>query len=82
MKMFSEVLGNMVSDPSWNGKLKNVKIEYLNLDQWTAQKSRFIAKTTAGVEYAVASKRKSNHRGKMGMYWNMIRKQIQLSLSG
>lgn len=41
MKMFSEVLGNMVSDPSWNGKLKNVKIEYLNLDQWTAQKSSF-----------------------------------------
>ena len=57
MKMFSEVLGNMVSDPSWNGKLKNVKIEYLNLDQWTAQESRFIAKTTAGVEYAVALKR-------------------------
>lgn len=59
MKMFSEVLGNMISDPSWGGKLKNAGIEYLNLDQWTAQKSRFIAKTTEGTEYAVALKRHS-----------------------
>lgn len=57
MKMFSEVLGNMITDPAWEGKLKNAAIEYLNLDQWTAQKSRFIAKTADGVEYAVALKR-------------------------
>lgn len=57
--MFSEVLGNMISDPAWNGKLKNAKIEYLDLDQWTAQKSRFIARTSEGAEYAVALKRHS-----------------------
>lgn len=55
--MFSEVLGNRITDSSWSGKLKNAAIEYLNLDQWTAQKSRFIAQTTAGTEYAVALKR-------------------------
>lgn len=59
MRMFSEVLGNMISDPAWNGKLKNAKIEYLDLDQWTAQKSRFIAKSNEGTEYAVALKRHS-----------------------
>lgn len=59
MKMFSEVLGNMDSDPSWNGKLKDMQIEYLDLDQWTAQKSRFIAKSDSGSEYGVALKRHS-----------------------
>ena len=44
MKIFSEVIGNMTTDPQWAEKLKNTKIEYLELDQWTAQKSRFIAK--------------------------------------
>lgn len=59
MKIFSEVIGNMTSDQHWAEKLKNTKIEYLDLDQWTAQKSRFIAKSTDGEEYAVALKRHS-----------------------
>lgn len=59
MKMYSEVLGNMLTDQDWAGKLKNTAIEYLNLDQWTAQKSRFIAKSDKGTEYAVALKRHS-----------------------
>lgn len=54
MKIFSEVIGNMTTDPQWAEKLKNTKIEYLELDQWTAQKSRFIAKGSDGQEYAVA----------------------------
>lgn len=57
MKMFSEVLGNMISDPSWEEKLKDAQVEYLDLDQWTAQKSRFIVKSSDGTEYAVALKR-------------------------
>ena len=70
MKIFSEVIGNMTTDPQWAEKLKNTKIEYLELDQWTAQKSRFIAKGSDGQEYAVALKR---HRSKMGIYSNMTR---------
>ena len=50
MKIFSEVIGNMTTDPQWAEKLKNTKIEYLELDQWTAQKSRFIAKGSDGQE--------------------------------
>ncbi len=33
MKIFSEVIGNMTTDPQWAEKLKNTKIEYLELDQ-------------------------------------------------
>lgn len=59
MKIFSEVIGNLASDPEWTEKLKHANIEYLDLDQWTAQKSRFIAKGKEGAEYAVALKRHS-----------------------
>ncbi|WP_059026446.1 urease accessory protein UreE [Gabonibacter massiliensis] len=58
MQIFSEVIGNMISDPTWAEKLKNSAITYLDLDQWTAQKSRFIAKSDHA-EYAVALKRHS-----------------------
>lgn len=59
MKMYTEVLGNMLNDSTWAEKLKNATHEYLNLDQWTAQKSRFIAKSNEGTEYGVALKRHS-----------------------
>ena len=59
MKIFSEVIGNLASDPEWTEKLKYANIEYLDLDQWTAKKSRFIAKGKEGAEYAVALKRHS-----------------------
>lgn len=59
MKIFSEVIGNKNTDPEWAAKLENIRIEYLDLDQWTAQKSRFIAKSSAGEEYAVALKRQT-----------------------
>lgn len=55
--MYTEVVGNMTSDPAWKEKLEHAEIEYLDLDQWTAQKSRFIAKSDRGNEYAVALKR-------------------------
>ncbi len=59
MKIFSEIIGNNITDPQWNEKLKNSRIEYLDLDQWTAQKSRFIIRKENGEEYAVALKRHS-----------------------
>lgn len=59
MKMYTEVLGNMLTDPVWTGKLEKAAIEYLELDQWTAQKSRFIVKSNKGTNYGVALKRHS-----------------------
>ena len=57
MKVYSEILGNMLQNPEWEEKLKNVEIDYVPLDQWTAQKSRFLAKGASGQEYPVALKR-------------------------
>lgn len=57
MTVYSEILGNALTDHEWEHKLKDVKIDYIPLDQWTAQKSRFLAKGLSGKEYPVALKR-------------------------
>lgn len=58
-KVYSEILGNQFATPEWEEKLKETDIEYIYLDQWTAQKSRFLAKGDKGNEYAIALKRHS-----------------------
>lgn len=57
MKVYSEVLGNVNADPSWKAKLEDIDVDYIMLDQWTAQKSRFLGKGLSGEEYPVALKR-------------------------
>src|SRR5574344_1449309 len=53
MEIFNEILGN-IHQPEWRDKLKNATVEYIDLDQWIAQKSRFVARSDSGNEYAVA----------------------------
>ncbi len=57
MKMYTEIIGNMITDPVWADKLSDATIDYLDLDQWTAQKSRFIARNNEGTPYGIALKR-------------------------
>lgn len=57
MEIYTEILGNMFTSSEWREKLKEVDVEYVTLDQWTAQKSRFVAKGDKGNEYAIALKR-------------------------
>lgn len=57
--VYTEILGNFLTEPAWEEKLKEADIEYIYLDQWTAQKSRFLAKGDKGNEYAIALKRHS-----------------------
>lgn len=59
MKIFTEIIGNMNRQPEWKEKLRDVEIENIYLDQWTAQKSRFLAKNEKGEEYPIALKRHS-----------------------
>lgn len=59
MKIFTEIIGNLFFDPEWKDRLKDVSVEWVDLDQWTAQKSRFLVKSDQGNEYAVALKRHS-----------------------
>lgn len=58
MKIYTEIIGNL-SDPDWMEITHDADIEYVDLDQWTAQKSRFVVTGDGGNEYAVALKRHS-----------------------
>lgn len=60
MKIFSEVIGNIHGDEQLAKKIAGADVEYLDLDQWTAQKSRFIVTGDKGTQCAVALKR--NHQ--------------------
>lgn len=57
MEIYSEILGNIYHDSDWKNKLHENNVEYLELDQWTAQKSRFLVKDSKGKEYPIALKR-------------------------
>lgn len=56
MEICTEILGNL-HDPEWQGR--ELDIEYIPLDQWTAQKSRFLAKSERGNEFPIALKRQT-----------------------
>jgi urease accessory protein len=47
------VLGNL-HDPEWATRVGSATPDWLDLDQWNAQKSRLRARTRAGVEVALA----------------------------
>lgn len=57
MTVYSEILGNIHRDPEWAARLEGLDTDYVILDQWTAQKSRFLGKGLKGEEYPVALKR-------------------------
>lgn len=59
MTVYDKILGNMIRSEEWAAKLENFDIDYIFLDQWTAQKSRFLAKGVSGTEYPVALARHS-----------------------
>lgn len=58
MDVITEIIGN-VHQPEWAERLDDCHVETVFLDQWTAQKSRFLAKGDHGTEYPVALKRGS-----------------------
>lgn len=58
MGIFTEIIGN-IHQPEWHEKLHGCHIESIYLDQWTAQKSRFLAKSDHDNEYPIALVRKS-----------------------
>ena len=56
MVVIEEIIGNSRS-PEWKKRLENMEVDVVRLDQWTAQKSRFLARSEHGEEYPVALKR-------------------------
>lgn len=59
MKIYTEVIGNVNTSPEWKERLENADVDYIILDQWTAQKSRFLGKGASGAEYPIALARQS-----------------------
>ena len=58
MKIYSAIVGNLHA-PEWAERAAEADIETVELDQWTAQKSRFLGKGDQGNEYPVALKRQT-----------------------
>ena len=58
MEVYTEIIGN-VHAPEWKERLDGAHIETVYLDQWTAQKSRFLVKSDHGNEFPIALKRGS-----------------------
>ena len=56
MDVITEIIGN-VHQPEWAERLDDCHVETVFLDQWTAQKSRFLVTSDHGNEYPIALKR-------------------------
>lgn len=56
MEVYTKILGNSHS-AEWTPRLKDAKIDYIELDQWNAQKSRLLAVGGSGKTYAMAFER-------------------------
>lgn len=56
MKIHTEILGNR-RDAAWAERLRDAVVDCVELDQWTAQKRRFVARTERGEACAVALQR-------------------------
>lgn len=59
MKIYSTILGNINTSEEWKNKIDGVETDFIFLDQWTAQKSRFLGKGVSGKEYPIALARHS-----------------------
>ena len=59
MKIYNTIIGNMNTSEEWKEKLSSADIDFVFLDQWTAQKSRFLGKGVSGAEYPIALARHS-----------------------
>lgn len=58
MNIYTEIIGNL-HEPRWKQIADSSSVERVHLDQWTAQKSRFVAKSDRSNDVAVALKRHS-----------------------
>ncbi len=58
MEIFTAILGNLHREP-WKSRAEGAETEYIDLDQWTAPKSRFTARGDRGGDYAVALARRT-----------------------
>lgn len=85
MEVYTEILGN-THTPEWHEKIfhHDIDVENVFLDQWTAQKSRFLGKGDKDNEYPIALKRHSQIADGDIIYYNPDEKKavvLRLALS-
>ncbi|MCB9017401.1 MAG: urease accessory protein UreE [Paludibacteraceae bacterium] len=84
MEILTKTLGNIYFDSEWKEKMVGIDVEYLLLDQWTAQKSRFLLKSDKGKEYALSLDRHAQLNNGDVIYFSPEEKRalvIKLDLS-
>jgi urease accessory protein len=59
MIIVEAVLGN-IEEPGWKARLDGAQLDFLDLDQWKAQKSRLRCKSEGGLELAVSLERNTH----------------------
>lgn len=74
MIIVEAILGH-VDEPSWKNHLRDASLDYLNLDQWQAQKNRLRKHSEKGVELALSLQRNSQLRSGDILAWNPITRQ-------
>ncbi len=80
MKIYNHIVGN-IADKRWSRLSNEVDVDYIDLDQWTAQKSRFVVRGRGGKEYAVALKRHTQlHDGDILHYDELAKEMVVLRL--
>ncbi|MBO5903392.1 MAG: urease accessory protein UreE [Tidjanibacter sp.] len=53
MKIYTQIVGNTAS-PHWAEATQSIEKEYIDLDHWSAQKSRLVATGSLGNTYAIS----------------------------
>lgn len=71
MTVYTKILGNLRTMPEWKERIEALPdVEYVHLDQWMAQKSRFLGRGDKGGEYPVALQRQSQIQDGDIIYYN------------
>ena len=74
MQIVETILGN-IEEVSWKQRLTGATLDYLDLDQWQAQKNRFRKNTEQGVELALSLERNTHlHNGDI-LSWDAASRQ-------
>ncbi len=69
MIIVESIVGN-VNDGDWGRQLEGVTLDYLDLDQWQAQKNRFRTTTANGAELALSLERNTYLRNGDILSWD------------
>ena len=69
MILIESIIGNE-GDAPWPERLQRAEVDYLQLDQWQAQKNRFRKTTAKGTELAVSLDRNSHLRDGDILFWD------------